>query len=429
MTNPPVPHRSILGCPTRIALPTAAIVLLAVITTSAGPIDPPPGPITPTYKTLTEVEPRTAINLTNTPGDADSLFKITQRGSYYLTGNITGVVGKHGIEIAASGVTLDLMGFDLSGVPTSLDGVSATVFNLTNITIRNGSVRNWGGDGVDLGPNFAFNSAVIDLRAHNNTGNGILTGLGCTISNCTASFNTGNGISTSFGCTISNCTASFNTANGISTNDGCTITGCTAFNNTGNGISTFSGSTISNCTAYQNTGSGISTNSGSTITGCSAYQNTSNGISPGFGCTISNCTVTQNTGNGILTGFGCTISNCTAQANRLNGIRITSNCLVLANKCGENGNGGDGAGIHVTGTDNHIEGNTCAANDRGIDVDSPGNIIIKNTCSGNTINWTIVANNVVGPILDRTAPASAAISGNSAPSSLGSTDPNANFTY
>jgi len=74
-------------------------------------------------------------------------------------------------------------------------------------------------------------------------------------------------------------------------------------------------------------------------------------------------------------------------------------------------------------------GNTCADNDRGIDVDIAGNIIIKNTCSGNTIDWTIVANNVVGPILDRRAPASAAINGFSAPSSLGSTDPNANFSY
>jgi len=68
----------------------------------AGPLDPPAGPVTSTYKTLTEVEPRTAINTTNTPGDADSLFKITQPGSYYLTGNITGVAAKHGIEIAVA---------------------------------------------------------------------------------------------------------------------------------------------------------------------------------------------------------------------------------------------------------------------------------------------------------------------------------------
>ena len=90
----------------------------------AGPLSPPGGPVASTGKTLTEVEPRIAVNATNTPGTATSLFKITQPGSYYLTGNITGVSGKNGIEIAASGVSLDLTGFDLSGVPGSLDGVN-----------------------------------------------------------------------------------------------------------------------------------------------------------------------------------------------------------------------------------------------------------------------------------------------------------------
>src|SRR5678815_4185257 len=81
----------------------------------------PPGTPAPTMKTLDQVEPRVAINATNTPGDTDSLFKITQPGSYYLTGNITGVAGKHGIAIAASGVTVDLNGFDVAGVPGSFD--------------------------------------------------------------------------------------------------------------------------------------------------------------------------------------------------------------------------------------------------------------------------------------------------------------------
>jgi hypothetical protein len=44
-----------------------------------------------------------------TPGDADSVFKITQRGST-PTGNIRGVAAKYGVEITSSGVTLDLSG-------------------------------------------------------------------------------------------------------------------------------------------------------------------------------------------------------------------------------------------------------------------------------------------------------------------------------
>ena len=41
----------------------------------------------------------------------------------------------------------------------------------------------------------------------------------------------------------------------------------------------------------------------------------------------------------------------------------------------------------------------------------------------------IVANNICGPIVDRTAPASGAILGSSGVSSLGSTDANANFSH
>ena len=400
----------------------------------AGPLDPPAGPVTSTYKTLTEVEPRTAINTTNTPGDADSLFKITQPGSYYLTGNITGVAGRHGVEIAASGVTLDLMGFDLSGLPASLDGVSATVSNLTNITVRNGSVRAWGDEGVDLGTNSADNSAVIDVRASGNAGSGILAHTGCTITGCTAYDNGGNGITTDNGCTISNCTASFNTANGISTGNTCTITGCSAYANGGNGISTNSVCTITGCSASQNSGDGILISSG-TINNCMAWGNDGNGISAGGSATITSCHSIANQANGISAGSGCTISNNSVRASNLNGIAVTGDCLVLANACSVNGfpgiggGIGDGAGIHATGADNRIEGNNCTDADRGIDVDVAGNIIIRNTCSGNTINWSIAIGNSFGPIVVAGTNAAVVNTNGAVAGNLGSTDPNANFSY
>ena len=68
--------------PARTAMSLAALALIFTATFSlAGPLDPPAGPVTSTYKTLNEVEPRTPINVVNTPGDADSLFKITAPGS------------------------------------------------------------------------------------------------------------------------------------------------------------------------------------------------------------------------------------------------------------------------------------------------------------------------------------------------------------
>jgi len=350
----------------RITLAIAsAALLVAAGFVFAGPLHPPAGPVTSTYKTLTEVEPRIAINAANTPGDADSLFKITQRGSYYLTGNITGVIGKHGIEIVASGVTLDLMGFDLSGIPAmgAFDGVSLGVGNLANITIRNGSVRAWGGDGIDV--NFSDNNLLDGLRVQGNGGSGIIAG-----------------------------TTS-------------TVTGCTAFANTGNGISAGFGSTVTGCTAQSNIGDGIFAGSGSTVTGCTASFNSGDGISAGSGSTVTGCTASTNFGDGIQVNFDC---------------RVTDNT------CDSNGfSTGDGAGIHATGTDNRIEGNNCTDADRGIDVDVAGNIIIRNTCSGNTSNWEIAVGNVCLVIL--ATPTVAAISGDSGGLSPGSTNPNANFTY
>lgn len=348
------------------------IVALCVSTMSAislaGPLSPPAGPVAPTAGP----EPRIAINATNTPGDADSLFKITQPGSYYLTGNITGVAGKHGIEIAASGVTLDLNGFDLVGVPAmgSFDGVTATDSSFESIEVKNGSIRNWGDDGVDLGTSGSLNSAIVDLRASGNSGDGISAGTGCR---------------------------------------------------------------LSRVSVYNNAVHGISLNSRSTIIECTAHDNGSSGIATLTSCTISGCTATSNGISGITGSFGSMIYGNSVRSNAADGIVVGASCFVLNNACHSNGQGGDGAGIRVTEGDNRIEGNNCIGADRGIDVDASGNVIIRNTCSNNgpnnSANWTIVANNVVGPILDRSAPASAAINGNSAPSSLGSTDPNANFTY
>ncbi len=397
----------------------------------AGDLNPPAGPVAPTHKTLTEVEPRAAVNATNTPGDADSLYKITQPGSYYLTGNVTGVAGKHGIEIASSGVTLDLNGFQLIGAPAmgDFDGVRVTVANLMNIAVVNGTVRSWGDDGIDLGTNATDSCRVEGVLASLNADHGIFTGWASSVANCSAYFNMGYGISALSGSTVSNCLARDNTATGIVTGGGCMIANCSVFSNDGNGIATANGCTISNCAANNNTGNGIIVGIGSTASNCSANNNTGDGIAAdATGTTVSNCAAYSNTGNGISANdSGCMVTGCTVRYNTLDGILCSSASVIRGNTCSSNGPGiGDGAGIHATGSDNRIEGNNCTGADRGIDVDASGNIIVRNTCSGNTLNWDIAANNKCLVVLGVNA---GAISGDSGGVSPGSTDPNANFTY
>src|SRR5689334_4165953 len=109
----------------------------------AGPLNPPAGPVAPSLKTLPEVEPRTAINSTNTPGDDTTLYRISQPGSYYLTGDITGIPGKASIAIACAQATIDLNGFKITGGGDGIDVYYNCIF-----TIKNGVVTGCNGGGV-----------------------------------------------------------------------------------------------------------------------------------------------------------------------------------------------------------------------------------------------------------------------------------------
>src|SRR4051812_29531058 len=128
----------------RLALTSSLIFFPSVFLLAQGSLTPPGLPA-PLFKTLQQVEPRTEINATNTPGDASSIFRITAPGSYYLSGNITGVSPKGGIVIASNDVTVDLNGFAVIGVTGSSSGIRTdTSFSTRGVTIRNGSVRSWG---------------------------------------------------------------------------------------------------------------------------------------------------------------------------------------------------------------------------------------------------------------------------------------------
>jgi parallel beta-helix repeat protein len=216
----------------------------------------PPGAPAPTMKSLDQIEAklekRTPIDATHTPGDADSIFKITQPGSYYLTANVTGVNAKYGIEIAASGVTVDLNGFDLVGVPGSLDGVAATPLNLINVNVRNGSVRSWGGNGINLLDAATSATNVADIVASQNAGGGIKMGFGGAITRCTCHNNTGFGIAGASGTVITECASNTNGSHGITTGSGCTISRNTVRSNQGDGINFFNQCLVLNNTCSLN---------------------------------------------------------------------------------------------------------------------------------------------------------------------------------
>jgi|GEM_PF-1212356 hypothetical protein len=183
----------------------------------------PPGPPGPTMKTLAQIEPRTPIS--SLP------FTITNSGSYYLTTNLGGASGQNGIMVQASGVTLDLEGFALTGVAGSLQGVSVGL-PVQNFALYNGTISGWGGNGVGSGS--AANSDFQHLRISNNGGTGLVAGFSSTINACVVTANGSAGISAGEASTISGCVARTNLGDGIVVSVACLVENNTCDGN-GNG--------------------------------------------------------------------------------------------------------------------------------------------------------------------------------------------------
>ena len=169
--------------------------------------------------------------------------------------------------------------------------------------------------------------------------------------------------------------------------------------NNGSGIKLFSRSVIADCIVTANSTNGIFTFDGCVVTRCTVSANGSTGVTMGNDCRITDCLVKDNTAHGISIGFNGTVRDCTVTGNTQDGIRTATRCRVDHNLCTGNGNGGDGAGIHVVGNECRIEENQVQGNDRGIDVDFGQNIILKNTASGNSTNYDIGVGNAYGPIV------------------------------
>lgn len=355
----------------------------------------PPGAPAPTMKTLDQVEPRTRI-----PGGT-TVFTISSEGSYYLSGNLS-ITSGSAITVAANNVTIDLQGFEVAGT----GGFTGIVINsgISNVTIRNGTIRNF----TSVGINGAGNSTVRveKVRALNNGSVGIKVDINGAVIDCVAEANAGVGIVGADNCVIHHCQSIGNTgtsSHGISVGNDAQISGCVARTNGGSGIVAGTSGELSDCVANNNSGIGINLGGGCTLSNCIASNNAgSAGISVTAGCTIINCIGNTNGDFGITVGDRNMVSGCTCNSNQVAGIVAANDCVIINNHASQNGGGGGGgSGIEVTGSNNRVEGNSVHANNDpagsyGIYPVSPnvGNVIIKNTARGNnTENYHNAAGN------------------------------------
>ncbi|MCC5843953.1 MAG: right-handed parallel beta-helix repeat-containing protein [Verrucomicrobia bacterium] len=146
-----------------------AILMLGCVTPAAaqGPLAPVTEPA-PMMRTLDQLEPRTAVS--------ELPFTITEPGSYYVTSSLE--VSGDGIVVNAGNVSLDLMGFTLSGDNT---GTGIQINSADNVSVRNGTVRAFGAGIVAENSSYnrfehlavlANESAGLHLRALGGRSNG-----------------------------------------------------------------------------------------------------------------------------------------------------------------------------------------------------------------------------------------------------------------
>lgn len=287
-------------------------------------------------------------------------FTINTSGSYYVTQNLDGIGG--GINVSASNVTIDLMGFTLDGNGANDDGINLT--GRSAVEIKNGTIREFGLAGIYNSNASGDANVVTNVRVIENgslgTGSshaGIhLVGSSNRVERCIAKDNGGYGI--------------FVGANSIVDKNIAENSGG-AF-----GIYGGQGSTLSNNTAYNNEGSyGIYGTIGATLVNNTAHSNDGWGIYASGGNTVIGNTVTNN--------------NLAVIANQ-GGLRISNDTLAKDNLADSNFD----TGIYVGSTDNVLRNNhatdsiTVGVNNRCFYFASNDNAVIGNTATGCTTEFS-----------------------------------------
>ena len=326
---------------------------LTLRTASAQGALTPPGPPGPTMRTLQQVEPRTPI--------ASLPFTIAQPGSYYVTTNLTGVSGADGITIVSGGVTLDLNGFALIGVSGSGDAITIPASSFyTNLTILNGTVRDWDGAGVEV---YYGENEVLERLTVSGVGGYGIDAYGGTVRDCRVDSNGSNAGIYCESCAVSDCTVlNSQAAAGISAGNGSTVRDCVVNNGYGDGIDAYD-SAVKDCVARYN-----------------AY-----GIYAAPG-TVSGCHVEDNYYSGLYADApGCQFTDNTC----------------LGNNSGDSTND---AGIYLNDSNNRVQANhVTASGNAGIQVGSStysGNVIIQNTVNGGGAhNFVTPGAQIVGPFI------------------------------
>lgn len=384
-----------------------AALLFAPASALGGELDPPPGPVQATDATRLNAQ---TISLP---------YVIDEPGAYILTSNLDGQPGQYGIIVSADNVTIDLNGFTLQGDGGEGGHGVFLTFNqdevrpFTDLTVTNGHIDGWGGDGI----NGEGEHILVDrVTVTNNTGYGIRVSIGNAVRHCIAR---GNGAIGIFGhlTSVENCVSVGNGDVGIKTVGG-SIVNCTASLNLADGLRAFDGGVIADSASFNNQ-IGIIAVDGSVVKNCSTFNNFEIGISASNGSTVHACGVRGNFDAGVVLETGSSLIDSTISNNLSDGVRAERGCRVENNTID---NHSAGAGVLVTGQNNRIDGNNITGGQTGVRVEGENNFVVRNTVSDIQNHFQINTGNAFGPIVN--------VSGNgSMAGALEADHPWANFLF
>jgi parallel beta-helix repeat protein len=391
-----------------------ASTLLGAVAAVGGPLTPPPGAVSSTGKPLSQVEPRSAI--TALP------MVINAAGSYYLTDNLSIPANQVGIQVNASGVTIDLSGFTINGNGVSGDGIDVAS-SARGVTIRNGSITNVGGCGIDAASgsaDLADGLTVEGVRVLTAGSRGITGSRGATIRNCYVN-GAQIGIRAGFSSKVLSCTVEFATQTGFIVEGGSMLEACVAVGTAGGptngrGFVFGAGNVAENCVARSNTGAGFAVSDQALLRGCSSTANTGAGFVLGSDSRLETCSAIANAGAGVT---GNLIRNW-----EINGciIRVPANgtCVNITGQshtgkvvdctlAGPFGFPATATGVFVNDSLYvTVTRNTFTSMTRGVVIDSSNNTITANVFAavGSPVTTSIpglilLSNvNVIGPMVD-----------------------------
>lgn len=375
---------------------TAALALTTALSSLAlaGPLTPPAGPVAPTYKTLTEVEPRIAINATNTPSAIANQFVISQPGSYYLTADLTASPGTNPcIVVNASNVTLDLNGFSIR--TSASDGVT---IGGDRVTVRNGRIAVTG--------NAVTNASGVNILSGADEAR--IEGVTIAISGSQSACVRSQAAVSSVTLRDSILTGGTDGVRFGDANTGWTVTDVQCRGQSTSGIVLGDGSVVERCVVRGvgngggTVGAGIWVGQDSAVRECQVIDprvagsvGPSRGINVGSNSVVDGCTVTSRGATGVFcNGVEVTLRN--------NNVRMLNSGM---------------AGMTSQGSAFIADNKLTAPGGVAIQLNaSQGNTIIRNHISATTtpIAGTSLTNNIIGPV-----------AGNGNPTA--NTNPHANF--